>query len=52
MVKIVHHHGAMDIENLTNGETFKVNGQRLKFFREIPPENEHVLYLQELFYIP
>ena len=52
IVKVVHHHGAVDIENPTNGETFKVNGQCLKSFLEMPPKDEHVLYLQEPFYTP
>ena len=32
--KVVYPYGAMEIENLENGKTFKVNGQRLKPFLE------------------
>ena len=34
IVKVVYPYGAMEIENLENGKTFKVNGQRLKPFLE------------------
>ena len=32
VVKVVYPYGAVEIENLENGKTFKVNGQRLKPF--------------------
>ena len=34
IVKVVYPYGAVGIENLVNGKTFKVNGQRLKPFLE------------------
>ena len=34
MVKNVYPHGAIDVEDPTNGSTLKVNGQRLKPFLE------------------
>ena len=34
IVKVVYPYGAVEIENLENGKTFKVNGQRLKPFLE------------------
>ena len=34
VVKKVYPHGAIDVEDPTNGNTFKVNGQRLKSFME------------------
>ena len=33
-------HGAIEVENSTNGHTFKVNGQRLKPFVESFDKNE------------
>ena len=32
VVKVVYPYGVVEIENLENGKTFKVNGQRLKPF--------------------
>ena len=42
IVKTVFPHGAIEIENPKNGDIFKVNGQRLKPFLELPfdPEEE------------
>ena len=34
IVNVVYPYGAVEIENLENGKTFKVNGQRLKPFLE------------------
>ena len=34
IVKVVYPYGAVEIENLENGKTFKVNGHRLKPFLE------------------
>ena len=34
VVKVVYPYGAVEIENLENGKSFKVNGQRLKPFLE------------------
>ena len=34
IVKVVYPYGAVEIENLDNGKTFKVNGQHLKPFLE------------------
>ena len=44
IVRTVYPHGAIEIENLKNGDMFKVNGQHLKSFLELePPEVEEVL---------
>ncbi|XP_074352557.1 uncharacterized protein LOC141691696 [Apium graveolens] len=40
VVKVVFPHGAIEIENPKTGETFKVNGQRLKPFLELPVNSE------------
>ena len=42
VVRVVFPHGAIEIENPKNGDIFKVNGQRLKPFLELPidPEEE------------
>ncbi|XP_074356421.1 uncharacterized protein LOC141696134 [Apium graveolens] len=40
IVKVVFPHGAIEIENLKNGEIFKVNRQRLKPFLELPVDSE------------
>ena len=42
IVKTVFPHGVVKIENPKNGDIFKVNGQRLKPFLELPfdPEEE------------
>ena len=34
IVKVVYPYGAVEIDNLENGKTFNVNGQRLKPFLE------------------
>ena len=34
VVKVVYPYGAVEIENLENGKSFKVNGQRLNPFLE------------------
>ena len=34
IVKVVYPYGAVEIENLENGKSFKVNGQHLKPFLE------------------
>ena len=34
VIKVVYPYGAVEIENLENGKSFKVNGQRLKPFLE------------------
>ena len=47
LVKKVFSHGAIEIENPSNGVIFKVNGQRLKPFLELPVktvEDAMVLY--------
>ena len=38
IVKEVFLHGAIEIKNLSNGATFKVNGQHLKPFLELVTE--------------
>ena len=40
VVKNVYSYGAIEIENLKNGVTFKVNGQRLKLYLEHHPRDE------------
>lgn len=51
MVKTVYPHGAVEIENLKNGEMSKVNGQRLKQFLELPNDtHEEGLVLHEPHY--
>ena len=40
VVKVVYPHEGIEIENPKNGEIFKVNGQHLKLFLELPTEKE------------
>ena len=48
MVRVVFPHGAVEIEDPKNGAVFKVNGQRLKQFFEIPmSDNEEVMNLHD-----
>jgi hypothetical protein len=35
IIRTVFSHGAIEIEDPTNGNTFKVNGQRVKSFLEL-----------------
>jgi hypothetical protein len=43
LVRTVFTHGAIEIEDPKNGDTFKVNGQRLKLFLELKiPEIEEM----------
>ena len=53
IVKTVYPHGAIEIENPMNGDTFKVNGQRLKPFLELDNMNneEEVTLLHDPCYI-
>ncbi|XP_074351870.1 uncharacterized protein LOC141691018 [Apium graveolens] len=46
IVKVVFPHGAIEIENLKNGEIFKVNGQRLKPFLELPVDSTSLTHDQ------
>ena len=39
LVKEVFSHGAVEIKNLSNNVVFKINGQRLKLFLELPKES-------------
>ena len=39
LVKKVFSHGAVEIENPSNGVIFKINGQRLKPFLKLPKES-------------
>ena len=41
IVKVVYPYGVVEIDNLENGKTFKVNGQRLKPFLENFDHQEH-----------
>ena len=43
-------HGAVELENPKNGQTFKVNGQRLKAFLEDFPSKESVEVLVDPVY--
>jgi hypothetical protein len=44
IIRTVYSHGAIEIEDPTNGNTFKVNGQRLKPFLELrSPDVEDTL---------
>ncbi|XP_074352771.1 uncharacterized protein LOC141691918 [Apium graveolens] len=46
IVKVVFPYGAIEIENPKNGEIFKVNGQRLKLFLELPVDfEEEIIHL-------
>ena len=47
IVKNIFSHGAVEIKNPSNGVTFKVNGQRLKSFLELPTEIEEAMILYE-----
>ena len=50
VVKVVFPHGAVEVENSKSGETFKVNGQRLKPFLEMPTDQEDIMYLYKPHY--
>ena len=48
LVRTTYPHGAVELENPVNGEFFKVNGQRLKPFLELPKlGDEEVIFLEE-----
>jgi len=48
VVCMVFSHGAVEIEDPKNGAVFKVNGQRLKPFLEMPvSDNEEVMSLHD-----
>ena len=53
IIRHVYHHGAIEIENPKNGDTFKVNGQRLKPFLELDniENGEEVTLLHDPRYI-
>ena len=53
IIKHVYHHGAIEIENPKNGDTFKVIGQRLKPFLELDniENGEEVTLLHDPRYI-
>jgi hypothetical protein len=44
IVRIIYAHGAIEIEDLKNGNVFKVNGQHLKLLLELrKPKIEEIL---------
>ncbi|KAF5454845.1 hypothetical protein F2P56_024479 [Juglans regia] len=47
IVKKVHPHGAVDIVNLKNGNSFTVIGQRLKSFLNVFDPHEEILLVQD-----
>jgi hypothetical protein len=47
VVRVVYPHGAVDIEDPKTRAVFKVNGQRLKPFLEMPSSEEEVVCLTE-----
>ena len=50
VVKVVYPYGAVEIENLENGKSFKVNGQRLKPFIDNFDRQESSEELVDLLY--
>ena len=50
IVKVVYPYGAVEIENLENGNSFKVKGQRLKPFLEHFSPHEHTMDLVDPLY--
>ena len=50
IVKVVYPYGAVEIENSDTGNSFKVNGQRLKPFLEHFSPQEHAEDLVDPFY--
>ena len=50
IVKVVYPYGAVEIENPDNGNSFKVNGQRLKPFLEHFSPHEHAMDLVDPLY--
>jgi len=50
IVSTVFPHGAIEIENLKNGNVFKVNGQRLKHFLELRSPEVEELLLEDVVY--
>ena len=50
IVKVVYPYGAVEIENPNNGNSFKVNGQRLKPFLEHFSPHEHTVDLVDPLY--
>ena len=50
IVKNVFPHGAIEIENLKNGNIFKMNGQRLKPFLENFSQDEESINLEDSIY--
>jgi len=49
IVSRIFRYGAVEIQDLDNGATFKVNGQRLKQFLELPSKADvECLILREL----
>ena len=52
LVRTVFPHGAIEIENPRDGSIFKVNGQRLKPFLELPSnQEEELMILHEPHYV-
>ena len=52
IVRTVYPHGAVEIENPRDGSNFKVNGQRLKPYLELPSEQEEeLMVLHEPHYV-
>ena len=47
IVKTVHPHGAVDIVNPKNGNSFTVNGQRLKSFLKVFDPHDEILLVQD-----
>jgi hypothetical protein len=47
LVRIAFPHGAVEIEDPSNGQVSKVNGQRLKPFLEFPLSSEEVMILHD-----
>lgn len=50
IVRTVYPHGAIEVENPKDGNVFKVNGQRLKPFLELPSSEEDVMVLEDPIY--
>jgi hypothetical protein len=51
IIRIVFSHGAIEIEDPKNGNTFKVNGQRVKPFLELRSLEVEATLLDDLIYI-
>ena len=50
IIHIVYPYGAIGIQNPTNGEIFKVNGQRLKSFLELKSPEIEEIFLEDPVY--